>query len=201
MVSALLERGRRTRGDRSRTRSRKDSYDVGRLVVAFALLIGLVTAGAMVVASDTHEHGIISAEFDSDRPTVIPTGETERLEFTLNNDGVLPMVAVLESTSEGVEVESREHYIERGGNAETTLSLTAPSETRYYLRTVSEYRYFAVLPPSIILTLHAIHPWLAYGAVTAVITIAFTLPFALLLGTNGRIRVRERTRKANSRVL
>ncbi len=201
VVSSLLERGTRTRAGRSRTRSRKDVYDVGAVVIAFALLVAVATVGTMVVASGSHEYGIVSAEFDSDRPDVIPTGETERLDYTLHSGGVLPMVTVVEPASEGIEVEPREHHLTHNGTSNVTLSITAPPETGYYLRSVSEYRYFAVLPPSIVVALHGMHPWLAIGAVTAVVVGAFTLPLVLLIGTDGRIRVRERRRKSKSGLL
>lgn len=200
-ISSLLDRGKRTRSDRSRSRSRKGVYRVGAIVLAFALLIGVTTAGTMAFASGTHEYGIVSSEFDSDRPTVIPSGETDRLDVTLGNGGILPVIAIVESRSEGVEVDSREHHLDRGETANVTLSITAPPETGYYLRSIGEYRYFAVLPSSLIVSLHAIHPWVALGAVTAVVVVAFTLPLVLLVGTRGRIRARDRKRKTNSRLL
>ena len=198
LVSWIRERGKRTRDRSSRKRTRKGVYDVGTLVIVFALLIGVVTAGTMVSTSETHEYGVISAEFDSDRPDVISTGETEQLNYTLTSGGILPMVAIVEPASEGVEVAPHEHYLEHNGTSNVTFALTAPPETGHYLRSVSEYRYFAVLPPSIIVALHEIHPWLALGTVTTVVVAAFTLPFVLLVGTDGRIRVRERTRKSKS---
>lgn len=190
----LGDRGRRTRGKRSRSRSRKGIYDVRLVVIGLVLVVCLATVGTMAAASGTEEYGIVSAEFESDRPDVIPQGETETVEFPIENGGVLPMVAVLEPASDGTGIEPREHYLTGGESVEASLSLSAPSETGYYVRSVSEHYYFAVLPPSVILSLHAVHPWLATGAVTVVIASVFALPLVFLVGLDGTVRTRSRTR-------
>ena len=198
VIDTLLRRNKRIRDGRQRTRARKHVYSFGTIVLAFALLIALVALGTMVVASSTHEYGVVSASFESERANVIPAGETEAQNLTLQSDGVVPMVSIVEPASDGVVVNPREHVLTHGSESNVTLSLSAPPETGFYLRSVVEYRYFAVLPPSVISALHSIHPWLALSGVTAVLVVAFTLPSALLIGTNGRIRVRERTRKTES---
>lgn len=195
------DRGRYTRELPSRARAREHVYDVRTVMVALVLVVGLVTFGTMAATSGTEEYGIVSAEFESDRPDVISQGETETSEFSIHNGGILPTVTVLEPASDGVTIEPREHYLTYGESSEATLSLSAPAETGYYVRSVAEYRYFAVLPPSVILALHAIHPWLVMGAVTGTIVAAFVVPLVLVVGLNGKIRTRERKRDSPSKLL
>lgn len=194
VAGTILDRGRRSRTDRSRSRSRKGVFSTRLVVGAVVVFLILSSVVGMSLAGGTETYGIISAEYDAERADIIEQGTTDTQPYTLANAGVLPMVAVLEPTSDGIAVEPRKYYIEPGEEPEATLALTAPPETGYYLRSVTEYRYFAVLPPSMIISLHAIHPWLATAAVTAVIVLAFTVPMVLLLNTNGRVRVRNRKR-------
>jgi signal peptidase len=185
--------GRSTDRSRNRRRSRKHIYNGRTLVV---LLFGFwiaITAGTMAVSSGSTEAGIVSAEFDSDRPDVIPRGETEEQTMTVRNDGVLPMVVIVESASEGVQLNESVHHVGRGDKANVTVSYTAPPETGYYLRSLDEYRYFGVLPTSLIQSLHSIHPWVALLAVTVSLVVPLAIGVHLLIGS-GRIRTRDRRR-------
>lgn len=188
--------GRRPDRDRSWSRFRGGGYDAGRLVVLFALLVGVFAVGTMATTSGTYDQGIVSAEYESDRADVIPTGETTSANVTLSNGGVIPMVTVVEPASDGVDVDPDRRYLGPRESGNVTLSVTAPPETGYYLRSVEEYRYFAVLPGEVLLALHGVHPWLAGSAATMVVVVGFTLPLVLVVGVDGRIRVRERTREA-----
>ncbi|MCU4926160.1 signal peptidase I [Halobacteria archaeon AArc-dxtr1] len=193
-LSAVLDRGNATKRVRDRSRSRRDVFDARTLVIGMAVLLCIVTFATMFAMSGPTEVGIVSADFDSDRPDVIPAGETETQTRELQNGGVLPVVTVLEPTSEKIAVDDGgEATLDRGESVNATISVTAPDETGYYLRSLSEYRYFAVLPTSVVLSLHAIHPWVAMAAVTGTIVGLVALPFALLLGV-GRIRTRTRRR-------
>lgn len=195
------DRGRHSRDSQSRDRSRKYVYDVRTVVIVLALVVCVASVGTMAANSGTEEYDIISAEYDSDRADIIEQGTTETISFPSHNGGLLPIVTVFEPASDGVEIEPRRHYLTHGESAEATLVLTAPAETGYYVRSVAEYRYFAVLPPSAILALHAIHPWLATTAVTGTIVVVFMLPILIIIGFDGVIRTRERNRNGPSKSL
>ncbi|MCW8172345.1 hypothetical protein D8S78_06630 [Natrialba swarupiae] len=196
-LTAILE-SRASDRDRTRTRSRRGVFDARLAVFGMVVLLCLVSAGTMVAMSDTTEAGIVSAEFESDAPHVIPTGDTEEHTYEVRNDGVLPVTTIIEPASDGVAVDSDAQTLHRGDSVNETVAVTAPPETGYYLRSFAEYRYFAVLLTPVIAGLHAIHPWLAMGATTGVIVGAFVLPFAILLGT-GTIRTRSRQRTDHKR--
>jgi hypothetical protein len=195
-VSLALERQGSATRERTRDRSRGDVYDTRTLVLGLAALLIVVSLATMVAMSGTTETGIICAEFDSDCPDVIPAGETETHEYELYNGGLLPTVTIVEPASEGVAVDERT-TLGYGENETATVAYSVPPETGYYLRSVEERSYFAVLPEPMIVTLHAIHPWMAMGAVTAVLTGLLAAPLPLLIGT-GSIRTRSRRRSRPS---
>ena len=198
VVTAVLERGSPRSRSRSRgRRSRRDSFDARTLVLGMALLIGIVTLATMAAMSGSTEFGIVSAEYDSDAPHVVQAGDTDEQVYELQHGSVIPVVSIAEPASSGIEVDESPTRLERGDSTNVTATVTTPPETGYYLYSFADYRYFAVLPTPIIATLHAIHPWLAMGAVTSVVVGVFVLPFALLVGT-GTIRTRERRRAGAS---
>ncbi|TYL40324.1 signal peptidase I [Natronococcus pandeyae] len=191
-VSVALDRRGTSTRNRSRTRSRREIYDARKLVFAMGALLVVVSLATMIAMSGSTEMGIVSAEFDSERPDVIPAGETEAHAYELRNDGLLPVVTIVEPASDGVAVDERE-TLHHGESANVTVSYTAPPETGYYLRSFTEHSYFAVLPAPIIAALHAIHPWLAMTAVATALAGLLVVPFALLVGAR-EIRTRSRHR-------
>ncbi|MDF9745685.1 signal peptidase I [Natrinema salsiterrestre] len=196
-LSVVLDgRGTPDRG-RSRSHARKDAFDARRLVGGMAVLLFAVTLVTMVAMSGSVEIGLVSAEFDSERPDVVPVGETKTHSAELRNGGVLPVVSITEPASDGIDVDDDPRVLTRGEHVDATVSLTAPPETGYYLRSYTDRRYFAVLPPPMIARLHAVHPWVAMTTVATVATGLFVLPFALLAGT-GTIRTRSRQRSSST---
>ncbi|WP_253738587.1 hypothetical protein [Halohasta salina] len=144
----------------------------------------------MVGPSGTQEYGIVSAEFESDKPTVVPQGESTNLTYPVDNGGVIPIVAYLEPASEGVAVSPHESHVGPRSVANATVTLQASPETGYYRRFVVEHRYLAILPLPVIQTLYAVHPWAPVIAIDAVIGVPFYYLGIELLGT-GRIRDRS----------
>jgi signal peptidase len=156
-------------------------------VGGFAVLLVAGATAAMVGPAGTQEFGVVSAEFDSERPDVIPTGESKSQPLAVGNGGVVPAVVFLEPASEGVDVEPRELHVPGGGVANATVTLQAPSETGYYRRFVVQHRYLAVLPVSVIESLYRLHPWVPILVVDALLGVPFYLVGITLVG-RGRIR-------------
>jgi signal peptidase len=187
-VDAYRESGRERR---ERSRSRDTGIDARLIAAGFALLVVISATAAMVVPSGPQEYGVVSSEFESERPTVIETGTSENLTAPVSNGGVLPAVVFLEPASDGIEVTPRETRIEGRSQVNATVTLTAPPETGYYPQFLVQHRYLALLPRSTIATLHEVHPWLPIVAIDALLGIPFYLLGVTLLGT-GRLRKRER---------
>jgi len=185
-------RGRDTR-PRRRDTERTGGTDVRLLVGAFTAVLVLGGTAAMVGPAGTEEYSIVSAEFDSDRATVIQTGGSEDVTYRVGNSGVVPVFVYLEPGSEGVEVQPRRTSVPSYGLVDATVTLHAPPETGYYRRFVVEHRYLAVLPRPVVSTLYRFHPWAPVVVIDVLVGVPFYLFGVALLG-NGRIRDRSRSR-------
>jgi signal peptidase len=188
-------------GGRSRTRDRNRTRHEGtdtRLIAAgFALLVVVAATASMVAPAGTQEFGVVSAEFDSDRPTVIRAGESKPLTYRVPNGGLLPVVAYLEPASEGVDIRPGRTRVSPGGTATATVTLSAPSEPGYYRRFLVEHRYLAVLPVSVIDGLYRLHPWVPIVVIDLLVGLPF---YALGVALLGRGRLRDRSRDRSSGV-
>jgi len=176
--------------NRDRSRSRPGIYEARTIVLAVGVVVFVAAGGAMLASGGTHEYGIVSAEFDGDGETVVPVGETRIYSVPVRNGAVLPVYAVAEPASSGVDVDPRAQRLDPRGNANATIAVSAPPETGYYVRSFSEYHYFAVLPRSMVLAAHSIHPWLAVFVVSTALSGATTIALWLALGP-GPIRTRD----------
>ena len=183
--------------DRSRSRSRSlpDVVD-NRLVLAGALV--LLCGGAMVGMvgpAGTETYGIVSSESNSTNPTIIPSGESDSFEYRVHNGGFLPTVSYMEPGSSGIDIEPDHVSLGANETASATVTFHAPEETGYYLRSMTEYRYFAILPPAIIERGYAVHPWVPYTLILAVIVAPFLTLWLLLGGSQAKVRIRRRNRE------
>ena len=178
----------------NRSTSRESGMNTQLVVGLFAVLLVLGATAAMGGPAGTQEYGIVSAEFDSERPTVIPQGESSDVTYPVDNGGVLPIVSYLEPASEGVAVSPHESRVGPRSVVNATVTLQAPPETGYYRRFIVEHRYLAILPLPVIHTLYAVHPWAPIVVIDAVIGLPFYLLGVQLVGT-GRIRNRSRDRE------
>jgi signal peptidase len=178
------------KGVPDRTASRITKVDSRLVMGAFAAVLIMGATAAMVAPAGTQEYGVVSAEFSSERPDVVPAGESNTRPHPVANGGLLPVVTYLEPASAGVEVRPRELSVAGGGVANATVTLHAPSETGYYRRFVTEHRYLAVLPDPVIRGLYEIHPWAPIVAIDAVIAVPYYLLGARLVGS-GPVRLRR----------
>ncbi len=177
--------------ERPRSRSRDSGIDPRLIVGAFALLIVVAATAAMIGPAGTEQIGMVSAEFDSDQPTVVPQGESSELTYEFQNGGLLPVVSYFEAGSDRVQPNQQELYLERGGQEELTVTLSAPSETGYYPQYVTERRYLAILPIGMIRALYEFHPWAPLIVINGILGGSFYLLSMLLVG-RGRVRDRSR---------
>ncbi len=192
-IGSVIAEGDSSRSPRrKRKRKRKRTRRVPKLVVALALggvLVASLTA-TMTVAGGVQEFGVVSAEQDIGGPSVIASGETERLNYSVPNGGVLPVVAYVDPASEGVETPDESVIVGPGEQQTVGIELSAPEETGYYPRYVAEHRYLAILPPSLIDFLYRLHPWLPVIVIDALVLGAFLAVVMPLLG-RGYLRPRR----------
>lgn len=184
---------------RERGQSRVERLDIRLVVAAFACILVIGATATMMVPSGTQEFGVVSAEFQSERPNVIPSGESKRRPYLVANGGVLPVATFFEPASEGVELDMRQTVVPARSTVENGVTLHAPSDTGYYRRYVTEHRYLAVLPLSTIQLLYELHPWAPIVVIDALIGVPF---YVLGVRLAGRARIRrDRSRKSRQTVL
>ena len=186
----------RQRDQQKHKRSRDAGLDPRLLAVALTLLVVAGATAAMVVPSGTHEYEIVSAEFDSGNPTTIQQGTTDELPYAITNTGFVPTIVMLEPSSDGVDTDPHMATLERGEEINGTVAITTPPETGLFRYFVTEYRYLQLLPPSVIATLHDVHPWIPLAFINALIGVPFYFFCRLLLGT-GRMRTRTVNRSSS----
>jgi len=88
-VDWYLDRG--SRETRERDRSRDDGTSVFAIVGVLALVLMATATAAMVVPGGSQEYGVVSAEFESENPTVIERGTSQQLEYVVPNAGLVPV--------------------------------------------------------------------------------------------------------------
>ncbi len=188
-IGLLLDQFGPHKRDANRSRSRDRVYAFWATVGFIVLVLVLFATAAMVIPSGTYEYGLISTDEPTDDPQVLAPGETGELTRTIENAGYLPIVTVHDTQSRGIEATPDSQTVGLRSDAETTLTLTAPETTGEYTRTIEEHRYLAVLPPSVLVWLHGLHPLLAIAAVNGVIVGVVVVLVLVLYGkTDFRIR-------------
>ncbi|WP_241981588.1 hypothetical protein [Halorubrum sp. GN11_10-6_MGM] len=147
----------------------------------------------MVIPSGTNDITIVSSQTPSSSPTVIERGGSVEYTYNFTNDGFIPRIATVNAASTGVDVAQSSLVADRGETASTTVTIHAPEETGAYVRSVSEWQYVQFLPAAVILSLHAIHPFVAVAAIDAVIIVAVTTVYVIAVGLEP-FRFRDRDR-------
>ena len=193
LAGELLSRDGRERG-RDDRRNRDSGLDPRLVVLGLTLLLVGSMTTAMVAPGGQQEYGVVSAEFESERPTVISIGESNTIPYAVGNNGFVPVYVYVDPASEGVTVEPDRLRLERGEVKNASVTLQAPPQTGYYRRYVVEHRYLALLPPATIDSLHGLHPWAPIVAIDLLVGVPFYLFGIALLG-RGRIRRRNRERE------
>jgi signal peptidase len=187
-LSVLYESDQRRRPARRRPQGRV--FNTTKLVVALTIIVVFVTTAGMAIASGTHAFPVVSADTDAPGHRVIETGTTETVGYSVQNRGFTP-VSVFARTSDGARLRPSTFRLSPGERADATLSLTAPPETGYYRRFVTEHWYPGILPHDTIRALYLVHPWLPVLLIDLLVGAGFAGAAMGLVGL-GRQRVRSR---------
>lgn len=182
---------RRRKRKRKRRRGGLMPRQLPNWMIAVGLGFLLVTSltVSMTVAGGTHEFGVVSAENDAPGARVIPTGQTENLNYSAPNSGALPIFAYVEPASDGVTATDEGVLVPPGERRILDVTLSAEDQTGYTTRYVTEYRYIAILPRSWIRGMHTIHPLLPVLIIDVLVLVAFLAISLPLLGS-GSVRTR-----------
>ncbi len=177
---------------RSRARSLSGVIDARYVLVGCLVVLWLGATAGMVGPGGTETYGIVSTEGDSENPTIIPAGETDSFDAELYNGGFIPTVSYLSPQSPGVDIDTEKHRLSHNESVNATITVTAPEETGYYPRSISEHRYFAILPEPVIEGTYDVHPWIPYVLINAVISVPVLILWVVFRGPTGQIRLRRR---------
>jgi signal peptidase len=183
------------RGSRqsSRSRTRETGTDPRFVVAALAAMLVVVTTAVMVAPAGTHEYEVIAVEYDSPADRVVRTGDERTVEYRVQNRGLVPLVIAFEPGSAGVRASPDWLTVPPGGTGNADVAVVAPERPGAYHRYIVEHRYVAVLPQSVLIALHDVHPWIALIAVDATVAIPFYVLGVRVLG-RGRLRTWTRDR-------
>lgn len=190
-VADLLRGGGADGPDRSRDTDREEGVSTGLVLVGLAAMVVVSATAAMVVPAGTQQFGVVSAEFDSENPTVIRQGESSTIEYRVPNAGLVPVHTYVRPASDGVAVSPGHAYVPGRGEARVSVELSAPPDTGYYRRYVVERRYLALLPEPLIRDLSLVHPWLPIVVIDLLLG-GGLYGLGLLLVDGGRTRLRSR---------
>lgn len=194
IVSMVFEGGTAVR---SRIRQRKGLLQNVFVIIAILTLVVIIPLNvSMLMPSGVYSFEIVSSSEPSETAGVIEAGNSEEIQYVMQNNGHLPVIAFLEPAGPGVEIQDEPFHISRQSSIEVGVTMHAPEETGPHLRMVQEHRYLMVLPPSLIATLHEIHPFAALLGINVAVTVLVALLTVGTLGT-GRDRTRERTRNTS----
>ncbi|MFB6073159.1 MAG: signal peptidase I [Halobacterium sp.] len=182
--------------DRSRTRGRDVGVSSSVVVGVLASVLVVSATAAMVIPAGTQQYGIVSAEFASGNPTVIRAGESSTLPYTVSNAGFVPVVSYVEPGSDGVTVTPGRVQVPGRSVRTVNATVSAPPETGYYRRFVTEHRYLAVLPLPVLDGLYEAHPWLPILAIDCLLAGCVAVLGRVFLGGR-RVRVRSRDSEHN----
>jgi len=193
IVGEILGGSDRRSGREDRSTDRRGKTSAVLVLLAILLLITVPATASMVIPSGTNDITIVSSQTASSNPTVIERGGSVEYTYNFTNDGFIPRIATVDAASTGVDVAQSSLAAPRGETASTTVTLHAPEETGAYVRSVSEWQYVQFLPAPVLLSLHAVHPFVAVAAINAVIIVVVTTVYVLAVGLEP-FRFRDRGR-------
>lgn len=178
LISFLDER---RASSRNRHRSTAADRIDARLFLVIMLIVVLGPANAaMLGPAQTHE--IAGAE-DTDVPE---SGELTA-DVTARNDGLVAMLVVLESADGKATVGENELELP-SGEGRTVKVVPQPGTEGPY--SVSEHRYFLLLPSSVLVKLHHVNPYFALGVINLLLGVGVVGLVVGLVGT-GRVPARD----------
>lgn len=181
--------GGRDHRETSRSRNRENVIAVWFFVLIAALVVTMAATAAMVVPAGTYEITVLSTENPSDDPGIVAPGETATATYETHNAGVVPTLVVTDSPDDGVTVDPQRTVLGFDEWETVTVGVDTPDPPGQTTGVVRESRYLLILPQSVLLALHSIHPWLALLAVDIVAAL-FVITLAVGIFGTGYLRIR-----------
>jgi len=179
IVDVYLSSGRH---DRTRTQRRDTGLDTRLIIGIFAAAVVFAATAAMILPAGPQLVQFTSVE-DTKWESGIEAGSSTTLNYTLSNDGFIPVFTMLELNSEFATVSTQQVRIPARGQTNATIALTAPSEPGQYRAYIVQHRYLAIISVSMIKALYRVHPWVPIVVIDALIGVPFYLIGVRMVGT------------------
>lgn len=177
--------GGATRRRTKRSRNRENVVAIWSVVFFAAAVLTVGATAAMVVpAGNYHIEMIATEDPPGDDTQVVEPGGTARANYTIHNSGVIPTLVVTETADEGVRIQPDRTTLSFRESQQMSVSMDAPETPGKYTRDVNESRYLLLLPTSVLLWLHALHPLLALLAVDVVVALFVVTAAVGIFGTH-----------------
>ncbi|ELY91793.1 peptidase S26B, signal peptidase [Natrialba hulunbeirensis JCM 10989] len=185
----LLETVGPGKRDTRRSRSRPNMLGIWTTIGLVLLVFVTFATASMVIPSGTIAFGVGSATTPGDNPQVVAPGESVEIEHETENSGYLPVVVTRDASHETVSATPERQTVSPRSSETATFTAVAPDETGEYTRHVEENRYLLVLPPTLLVWLHSLHPLVAIAAVNGmIVAVTVTIMVALFGTTDLRLR-------------
>ncbi|WP_411967261.1 signal peptidase I [Haloferax sp. YSSS75] len=188
-LSLVLDMFGSDRTPATHSRRRPNYVSIGVVLLVLAVLVAGPATVSMVFGSGSTSVDVVSSNAPSENPLVVEPGGEVSAEYRVTNEGFVPMMVVVDSPHPDVSFGQTVLVVSSRASVTTTLSVRAPEQTGAYTREITEQRYLPILPQSLILGLHDVHPVLAIAAIDAVLVV---VALALGIATLGLSPVRMR---------
>jgi len=198
LLLVTIANGLRRRSPRDTTRSPERQSGIRPLYVALFLtaVVVIPANAAMLLPSTTHTVPVA----DIAAQTSTEPGEPVELTLSATNSGYVTMLVVFDSNPE-VNLNDQSLAVPGRSRASTTMTVPAPPSGQEGAQEVSETRYILLLPQSVLLTLHTIHPLMALATLNSALIISIlTLVFGLFGGQSRHSRDASRDRPLSVRI-
>ena len=187
-----------TTAGKSRNRGRSVFDNAAFFIALLTIAVVVPVNFSMLLPSGVYQYEVVSSARPIDAQQVIQAGSSSDITYFMQNSGHIPVLVFIEPASSGVETPAGYTFVGRQTTVNTSVTIHAPEETGVYTRFVREYRYLALLPPSLIATFHRIHPVVAYAAINVTVAAGVILLAVSSIGT-GRLRMRSKARDVTLR--
>lgn len=174
-----------------RSVKREGIIDSKLILLAVLLILSLPLLSMTMLPSGTDEMNIVSTTTPQpDDRSLIQAGTSIESTMSIRNGQPVPMVIIVESGSDSLEIYNPVLPAAAGERVETGYRMSAPDETGSYVRARSVSFYIHVLPASVIGFLHGLHPVIALVVTTGVTLSPVAVLFYVLVGFR-RISLRD----------
>jgi signal peptidase len=183
--------------DVTRSPGQREGVDP-RTVAVVLLVLVLVPANAAMVLPSGQTSFTIDGDDVAETDEVAP-GDPVEAEFNARNDGLITLLLVFEPVDDDVTIEPSTPGLPAGRSTTATVTVPAPEPGTERTVTITEDRYLVVLPESVIVSLHEVHPLVALGVLNLLIGGGLVGFVGGLLGFD-RVRFRDTSRDVPLRV-